>query len=215
MLKEENTTKDTIDIWPDIAEANAITNAIRKRRSIYADEFNGRKVSEAMLKEILVNATWAPTHKMTEPWRFIVFQGDYLKDFGLYMAEYYKEYYKSKLSPEDFTAKYNYLKEYPLKASCMIGIVAVHNPKIGLPEWEEIAAVACAVQNMALTCTANHLGGYWSTTEAAIEYVKQHGLKANERSLGIFYVGYSTESFPQSDSKKRRSPIEKKVIILK
>ena len=32
-----------------------------------------------------------------------------------------------------------------------------------MPEWEETAAVACAVQNMHLTLTAEGLAGYWSS----------------------------------------------------
>ena len=32
-----------------------------------------------------------------------------------------------------------------------------------LPEWEEIAAVSMAVQNMWLTCYANNIGCYLST----------------------------------------------------
>ena len=32
-----------------------------------------------------------------------------------------------------------------------------------VPEWEEIAAVSMAVQNMYLTCTANNIGCYWSS----------------------------------------------------
>ena len=32
-----------------------------------------------------------------------------------------------------------------------------------MPEWEETAAVACAVQNMHLAFTAEGLAGYWSS----------------------------------------------------
>ena len=37
-----------------------------------------------------------------------------------------------------------------------------HEGKL-MPEWEETAAVACAVQNMHLTLTAEGLAGYWSS----------------------------------------------------
>ena len=39
-----------------------------------------------------------------------------------------------------------------------------------LPEWEEIAATAMAVQNMWLTCTAAQVGCYWSSP-AMINYM--------------------------------------------
>lgn len=193
--------------------AKLISDIIRSRRSIYADEFTGEGISDDVIWEIITNATCAPTHKMTEPWRFMVYQGSYLMDFGNYMAEYYKDYYKSKLPEPEFSAKYKYLKEYPLKASCIIGLVLIRNKKIGLPEWEEIAAVSCAVQNMALTCVAHKLGGYWSTTDAAIAYVQRSGLMEIEKPLGVFYIGHPSGHC--SGMNKKRSPIEKKVTVLK
>ena len=37
-------------------------------------------------------------------------------------------------------------------------------PNKRLPEWEEICAVACAVQNMHLMATSmNHIGAFWSS----------------------------------------------------
>lgn len=32
-----------------------------------------------------------------------------------------------------------------------------------VPEWEEVAAVACAAQNMQLVATALGVAGYWSS----------------------------------------------------
>ncbi|GGX27656.1 nitroreductase family protein [Aquimarina muelleri] len=189
-----------------------ITDIIRNRRSVYADEFTGENISDEIIEEILTNATWAPTHKLTEPWRFIVFKGEYLKEYGLYLSEYYKEYYKNKLLPDDFLLKHNFLKEYPLKAACMIGIVFVKNSKSKLPEWEELAAVSSAVQNMALTCTSYNLGSYWSTPDGAIDFVSKFGLKENEQSLGLFYIGcYDHLNYK---SKKKRSPLANKVSWL-
>lgn len=94
----------------------------------------------------------------------------------------------------------------------MIGIILVRNQKINLPEWEEIAAVASAVQNMALTCTANDIGSYWSTKSVAIDYIAEFGLAENEKSLGLLYLGYYPEDLELS--KKRRTSLSKKVIYL-
>lgn len=193
------------------ANPEAVSMLIRERRSVYADEFDGRPVPDEVLFEILTNATWAPTHKMTEPWRFMVFREKYLKDFGRYLADYYTEYYKSRLSPKDFEEKYRYLVNYPSRASCLIGVVMTRSAGIALPEWEEIAAVSCAVQNLALSCTSYGLGGYWSTVDGAIDYLKQFGLRENEQSLGIFYMGYRSSG--PGDIYKRRTPAREKTII--
>ncbi|MEL1255190.1 nitroreductase [Flavobacterium sp. DGU38] len=189
-----------------------ISENIRNRRSVFGDQFIKGELPNKLLDEILINATWAPNHKMTEPWRFIVLRGKYLKEYGEYMADYYKEPYAKELSPEALEKKLDFLRNYPLNAVCMIGIVLVRNIKINLPEWEEIAAVSSAVQNMALTCTANNIGSYWSTKNVAIDYVSEFGLGENEKSLGLLYLGYYDDNL--KISKKKRSPLSKKVIYL-
>jgi len=37
------------------------------------------------------------------------------------------------------------------------------DPKESLPEWEEVAAVAMAVQNLWLSSHEKGIGGYWSS----------------------------------------------------
>lgn len=39
-----------------------ITTVIRERKSIYANQYKKKKVPKKILKEILTNAIWAPTH---------------------------------------------------------------------------------------------------------------------------------------------------------
>jgi nitroreductase len=81
-----------------------------------------------------------------------------------------------------------------------------------LPEVEEIEAVACAVQNMFLTVTANGLGSYWTT--AGITYFKEakeyFGLGDNDRLLGFFYLGYVSKSF---SSQSKPTPVETKGLV--
>jgi nitroreductase len=192
---------------------NKISKIIRSRRSVYADEFVKQNIPDQLLNEILINATYAPTHKMTEPWRFIVLKDNYLEQLGSYLADYYRDFYFQKFPAEEALEKYNLLKKYPLNSACVIGVVMVRNRKIDLPEWEEIAAVSSAVQNMALTCTAYNVGSYWSTSAGAIDYVKQFGLAENETSLGLMYVGYYPDDL--EPSRKKRTPILNKVTYFK
>lgn len=189
-----------------------ISENIRNRRSIYGDQYIHGDLPDKLLAEILINATWAPNHKMTEPWRFIVLKGKYFKEYGEYLANYYKDSYAKELSSEELNKKLMFLRNYPLNAVCMIGIVLVRNTKINLPEWEEIAAISSAVQNMALTCTAHNIGTYWSTKNVAIDYVTEFGLAENEKSLGLLFLGYYPDDL--KISKKKRTPISKKVIYL-
>ena len=49
---------------------------IRNRRSVKPADMDGaRPVPEELVWRLLENATWAPTHGLTEPWKFHVFTG--------------------------------------------------------------------------------------------------------------------------------------------
>ncbi|HHM20546.1 MAG TPA: nitroreductase [Bacteroidetes bacterium] len=187
-----------MDITPE-----QVNELIRRRRSVYPKSYNGKPVSRQIVEEILENAHWAPTHKLTEPWRFKVIAGGGLGRLSDFMASYYK----NNTPEEKFSeVKYNKLKNNPLKASCVIAICMKRDEQERIPEWEEIAAVACAVQNMYLTCTAHGIGCYWSTARAGLQAGELLGLKEGERCLGLFYMGY--HNLP--DLPGKRTPVEEK-----
>ena len=95
----------------------------------------------------------------------------------------------------------------PLRASAVIAIIMQRDPDERIPEWEEIASVAAAVQNMWLTCTAHGIGAYWSTPQAILQGTGFLGLGEGERCLGLFYMGhYDREEIPG-----KRGSIEEKV----
>ncbi len=61
--------------------------------------------------------------------------------------------------------------------------------KKSIPEWEEIAATAMAVQNIWLSCVNSNIGGYWSTPKNIQTLDTFLNLKKNEKCLGFFYLG--------------------------
>jgi nitroreductase len=181
-----------------------LRDIIRNRRSIKPELFKKRKVLPDMLKEMLTNAQWAPTHAMTQPWHFVVFQEEALQELGTFMAETYK----ASTTEESFLqSKYDKLSGRPPMATAVIAICMKRQEIEKIPEIEEIAAVACAVQNMHLTATAYGLGGYWSSGDIAYSEEMKNYLKLGpkDRCLGLFYVGYpDLESWPKS----HRKPLE-------
>ena len=63
-------------------------------------------------------------------------------------------WYKDNTPEERFSErKFKKLSANPLRANTVIAIVLHRDPDESVPEWEEVAAVACAVQNMWLTST--------------------------------------------------------------
>ena len=50
-----------------------ITEIIKSRKSIYPHQFNGKIISKEVIIQLIENANYAPSHKMTQPWRFKIF----------------------------------------------------------------------------------------------------------------------------------------------
>ena len=194
---------DTITSY-DVDQFNDI---ILNRRSIYPRQYEkGKAVPDEVIWQILENANRAPNHKQTEPWRFKVFSGEGRRYFAELQAGIYQEY-----AGEDYNeSRYQKLLEYPLLASHVISIGMRRNEAGVLPENEEMAAVACAVENMFLTVTAYGLGSYWTT--AGITYFEQSkayfDLGEKDKLMGFFFIGYIAIPFKQLS---RRGLIQTKV----
>ena len=71
---------------------STLEKIIRERRSVKPSLMNGKKISPAIIQQLLALADWAPTHGRTEPWRFIVFSGNGLAQFSQQHADLYKNH---------------------------------------------------------------------------------------------------------------------------
>ena len=187
-------------------EATAITQAIRHRRTVKPKLFSDRDIDEALIETILENANWAPTHGMTEPWRFRIFVGPARQRLAQFLAQTYKD-----LTPKDQfkPAKFEGMSRNAMLAPAVVAI-GMHRQRSGkITELDEIMAVACAVQNMQLTAAAHGLGAFWSTNVAATSAPMTQfiGLESEDRALGLLYLGYPAGQWPTS----QRTAIEEKI----
>ncbi len=177
---------------------------IRNRKSVYPPQYIQKSIPKEIIQEILENANWAPTHKMTEPWRFKIFHGKSQKKLGSFMAEKYRSVTKQ----DDFSlVRYEKLKTNPQKAGCVIAICMQRDVQEGVPEWEEIAAVACGVQNMWLTAEAYQIGAYWSSPSVLEHFGELVPMTSGEICIGLFYMGY----YNPGRVNRKRQPIEQKI----
>ena len=183
-----------------------VNQIIRDRRTVKPKFMADKNVDHSVIQEMLENANWAPTHGLTEPWRFSVFTGASRGKLASFLAETYK----TLTPPESFKQnKYEGMSKNAMLAPVVIAIGMKRQASKKIAELDEIQAVACAVQNMHLTATAYGLGAFWSTNVAAIssEMAEYTGLGKEDRALGLFYVGYPAQDWP----KGARQPIEDKV----
>lgn len=187
------------------AELNKL---IQTRRSIYPAQYSGKKVDDEIIQQMLENANWAPNHRHTEPWRFIVFADKGLDLLGKFQADVYKKETEAKGTFNESTMEK--LRNKPLSASHVIAIGMKRDDKESVPEVEEVAAVAAAVQNMQLTACAYGVGCYWGS--GGITYMEEAkkalGLNKGDKLLGFLYVGMPKEGFwPEG----KRKPINDKI----
>ncbi|MFY0253682.1 nitroreductase [Chitinophaga sp. 30R24] len=172
--------------------ATSVEQAITSRRSVKPTSMNGRKIADETVQQLLQLADWAPTHGYTEPWYFTIYSGEKVPGFCADHAEMYRQH-----TPADKYVPGNYdkMKSQGDLASHIVAICMKRgsNPKI--PVIEEVAAVACAVENMWLGATALNIAGYWGSGgmtfhPAMKEYL---GLGEEDQVLGFFYLGYTDE----------------------
>lgn len=118
--------------------------------------------------------------------------------------------YKQLTPEEKFSSdKCDRLKSNVLKSSHVIVVCLQRQKSENIPEIEEVEAVACGVQNMALTATAYGICSFWGSggvtyTQELKEFL---GLTEKDRCLGYFYLGYSENPATQS----QRKSIQEKV----
>jgi len=211
---------------PTTPPTAATARLIADRRSVFPKDFSGRAVPRAVLERMLLSANWAPTHGKTEPWRFVVFHGPTaLAEFHQLRVSATSRALEGR--PDALSAAMVKLDKQAAELRNVGAVLAIvlkrrRNPKKDklMPEWEEVAACACAVQNAHLQCTAEGYHGYWSTggtdaggwatDSAVLERLGAAGEcdGARDKLLGFFYVGHSDRV---GTYKPKREPIAGKV----
>lgn len=137
----------------------------------------------ATIRRLIDAGVRAPTHHLTQPWRFIVLTGVALKELGDAWATGAEREGKD---PESVRSK-------SLRAPVIITVI--ETPKHHLPKVQEVEehhAVGAAMQNMLLAAHGMGLGAMLRTGPAAhIPEVHDYlGLIEGELVAGYIYLGY-------------------------
>lgn len=171
-------------------------SVIETRRAVYPAQYNSEEITKEEIETILAAANWAPTHRRTEPWRFKIFYGASLEPLGHFLAAKYKEH-----APKFVEFKHNKIVTKIEQAACVFAICMQRDPLASVPEWEEIAATAMAVQNMWLQAHSMKIGAYWSSPFYKDHLGEHIPLSEGESCLGFFYLGKYDEPLPEGERK--------------
>lgn len=151
---------------------------------------NGQKIPHAQIESLLDLANWAPTHGLTQPWRFVVYANP--SDFCHQHAALYKA---NTPESEFIQGSYdNFCTQGDKVSHIIVAIMERGNvPKI--PAFEEIAAAAAAIQNILLGATALNIASFWNTGGMVLKPAMHSFLNLldEDQVMGIIYLGYADE----------------------
>jgi nitroreductase len=174
---------------------------IRTRRTI--NDFQPETPPREAILQAIDVARWAPNHKLTEPWRFYLLgpatiQSLITLNTQLVTAE------KGADAASKKKAKW---EQVP-------GWLAVTSQRSSDPirDWENSAAVCCAIQNLLLFLWSLGIGTKWSTgaLTRSDEFAKLLGIDlTTERVVGLIWYGY-----PAASPLMRRRPVSEVTLCL-
>lgn len=191
-------------------ETQNLLAAIRLRRSYPLKDVSPDPIDLGDVRLMLEAANWAPTHGMTEPWRFCVFTGESRAALGLRFAEAYRL-----LTPTD---KYDPIgektqRERPFAAPVWVSLGMLRTGKDKMPEWEDLSSVAIAAQHIHLVAHSLGYACKWTSGEIVRHERVLHlaGLEPPSKLLGFLYLGKPANG---AVLPAKRAPIEDKVTWL-
>ena len=167
--------------------------AIMTRRS--APRTSDEELDRALIERLLEAGVRAPTHHLTQPWRFIVLAGDARRELGAAWAAA-----EADRDPDK-------VRDKPLRSPVLLAVIAT--PKQHLPKVQEIEehhAVGAAIQNILLAAHDAGLAAMLRTGKcASYDEVKEVlNVQEGEYIAGFIYLGY-----PLTDDERpltRRTP---------
>lgn len=191
-----------------MSNIDTIEAIIRNRRTIKSQNYNGQVIPKENIERLLELANWAPTHGLTEPWRFVVMAAEAVNRF----CEDHAHLYQSNTDPDKFVqGAYDKLKTQGEKASHIIAVFSKRGPKPGIQEIEELCASAAAVQNLLLGAEAMGLASFWSTGGQTLKPAMKKFFKLlpEDQMIGLLYLGYSDQ--PKVEG-RRLTTMDEKVM---
>src|ERR1700761_4196334 len=135
------------------------------------------------LERLLQAAVHAPDHGRLKPWRFLALQGAQRETFIAAAAR------SKRLKNPDFSdEQIDSEKQKIARSPCIVVVGCVVNRAVAkVPEIEQIAAVAAAVENLFLAARDLGFGVMWKTGPAAYdpEVKRTVGLNADDHIVAI------------------------------
>lgn len=151
---------------------------------------------------MIAAATWAPSHRRTEPWRFTVLAGDARSSMGNAVAVWMAASGAANEGQQAAT------RVRLLRAPVVIVVSQVGSPDDAMRDREDYAACWCAIENLLLAAQAEGLAAHTSTG-GMVEFAgaKQYlGLEEHDHIIAYIYLGYPSGGSVTKEG-ARRPPV--------
>jgi nitroreductase len=160
-----------------------VESAVRLRRT--HKQYGSEPVSEAVVRELVDLARWAPNHKLTNPWRFRLLGPETRAQIDA-------------LVPEAEVMKLR-------RAPTLVLVTAVRSEDPVLAE-EDVLAAAAATYALLLAATGRGLASYWRTPSCFREPAVRSALALGEDEVvvALVHLGPAVTDPPA----KERAPVE-------
>jgi len=163
---------------------------IRTRRSVQV--YEDRPVPAGLIEELLEAAVWAPNHHLTQPWRFILVQGEgrcRIAQANRLLAEQEIPGVPSDLERRAQRGAAAYARMMAVPAFVVVLVAEDPRPAIRI---EDLVATSCVLQNLLLLAADRGLG------VAVKSYAVIHqpafrqglGITPGEAVVAVLQVGY-------------------------
>ena len=153
--------------------------AIRARRT--HKQYKPEPLDEAVVRELLDLARWAPNHKLTNPWRFRLLGPE------------------TRAAIEERAGEAEVLKLRRAPTLVLATAAVSEDPVLAA---EDVLATGCAVYAVLLAATARGIGSYWRTPPQVV--LDAIDLGPAERSVALIHLGDPASDPPP----KGRAPLE-------
>ncbi len=163
-----------------------LISAIRSRRTI--KNFTGAALSREVVVSLVEAATWAPNHRLTQPWRFTAIDQD-----GV--ARLVELVQRPPVSTSVEPRKLSAICERLARCSAVIQVACVLDGSLE-QQREDRDATAAAVQNLLLAAQDAGLGAFWSTSPLMIHPQVVHWFgtdPAREAHVATIWLGVPAE----------------------
>jgi nitroreductase len=175
--------------------------AIRTRRTVGKSSGD---VSREAITELIEAATWAPNHKLTQPWRFTVITGSAREKLG----EVWGREAAANAEPAVRAAVMEGEARKPLRAPAVI-VVSTRTDANPVTAEEDLTATAAAVQNLLLAAHAKGLSAAWKTGKIVhnAEVKRFLGIDQSDRVIAFVYLGAVAKEEPATRDRQVASMI--------